>query len=161
GVWVYNGAMPRAGTLLLDAEPVSLRVDGWIAATRPVGRWFLWETTFWSDDNRGGRGPVDPFTKVESFHNNHGDVALLDGLLVYPGTQVGAFASRSLGFPGVFPSIRLKNLRRGIEDAGYFALARANNPAEADAIARRLVPRALDEASQADPPAWPKDGAAF
>jgi hypothetical protein len=160
-VWVYNGMLPRSGPLLLDAPVTSLRADAWIAATHPVGRWFLWETTFWNDDNQGGRGPVDPFTVAENFHNGRDDCALGDGLLVYPGLQGGPFAGRSLGFPGVLPSIRLKNLRRGIQDAGYLALARLAHPAEADAIATRLIPAALDETEDGDRTPFPASAAAF
>jgi hypothetical protein len=147
-VWVYNGALPRSGSLLLDTGVTSLRADGWIAASRPVGRWFFWETTFYDDDNGGGRGPVDPFATAASFHNKHGDVALLDGLLVYPGDQQGRFGEHALHLPGVVPSMRLKNLRRGIEDAGIYALARAAHPTEADAIVDAAVPAALDEVKE-------------
>jgi hypothetical protein len=84
-----------------------------------------------------------------------------DGLLVYPGRQAGRFAEHSLGLAGVVPSIRLKNLRRGIEDAGYLLLARAAARDEAEAIARALLPRLLAEARFEDPPAWGDDGARF
>lgn len=160
-VWVYNGRLPHSGPLMLDAPATSLLVDAWIAATRPTGRWFLWETTFWNDDNRGGRGPIDPFVVAETFHNDDGDSALGDGVLVYPGKQTGPFAHHSAGFDGVFPSIRLKLLRRGIQDAGYLALARSAHPAEADAIAARLLPRALDEVDLDEPTPFPTDAAAF
>jgi Domain of unknown function (DUF4091) len=160
-VWISNGALPRAGTLLLDADLTSLRADGWIASFHDVGRWFLWETTFWDDSHAGGRGPVDPFVTAESFHNRQGDTALLDGLLVYPGTQRGRFAAHSIGFPGVLPSMRLKNLRRGIQDAGYVALAREARPAEADHIVAELVPAALDELHQTSPSQLPRGGARF
>jgi hypothetical protein len=160
-VWIYNGALPRTGSLLVDAGANSLLVDGWIAATHDVGRWFLWESTFWNDDNRGGRGPVDPFATFESFHNQHGDTALADGLLVYPGAQDSTFPEHSLGLAQVLPSIRLKSLRRGIQDAGYFALARSRAPILADAVVDQLIPRALDEASTRDVPSWPAKGRAF
>src|SRR5262249_46721972 len=133
-VWVYNGALPRTGTLLLDADPTSLRASAWIAARHSVDRWFYWETTFWNDGNRGGHGPIDPFVTAENFHNHHGDASLGDGLLLYPGAQTGAFALHSFGFAGLLPSIRLKNLRRGIQDAGIYALARAAHAEEADAV---------------------------
>ncbi|HVY45688.1 MAG TPA: hypothetical protein VHB21_07405, partial [Minicystis sp.] len=156
-VWVYNGALPRAGTLVLDGDLTSLRASAWIAASRPVGRWFLWETTFWDDDNGGGKGPVDPFSTAASFHNKHRDVALLDGLLVYPGDQKG-FAAHALGYPGVLPSMRLQNLRRGVEDAGIYALARAAHPKEADAIVDAIVPAALDEIGEDARTPFPFEG---
>ena len=160
-VWVYNGMLPRSGPLLLDAPLASLCANAWISATRSVGRWFLWETTFWNDDNRGGRGPVDPYVVAESFHNAGGDSALGDGLLVYPGKQTGRFAEHSAGFEGVFPSMRLKSLRRGIQDAGYLALARDAHPAEADAVVARLLPESLEEVDTDTATPWPTDGAAY
>ncbi|MDI1478973.1 DUF4091 domain-containing protein [Polyangium sp. y55x31] len=160
-VWVYNGRLPHSGPLMLDAPATSLLADAWIAATRPTGRWFLWETTFWNDGNRGGRGPIDPFVVAETFHNDEGDSALGDGVLVYPGKQMGRFAHHSAGFEGVFPSMRLKLLRRGIQDAGYLALARSAHPAEADAITTRLLPRALDEVDLDEVTPFPTDAAPY
>lgn len=161
GVWVYNGALPRSGSLLMDAGTTSPIVNGWIAATHDIGRWFLWESTFWNDDNRGGRGPIDPFATAESFHNHQGDTALGDGLLVYPGAQDASYPAHSLGLAAVLPSMRLKRLRRGIEDAGYFALARARDPVLADAVADRLIPRCLDEVAEDERAPWATTGYAF
>jgi hypothetical protein len=159
-VWTYNGRLPWSGTLALDVPATSLRASAWIAATRATGRWFLWETTFWNDDNRGGRGAIDPLVTTETFHNADGDSVLYDGLLVFPGTQ-RAFPGSSLGLPGVVPSVRLKNLRRGIQDAAILALARASRPTEADLIADRVVPRALDEVGPDEPAAFPRDAEAY
>ncbi|WP_438009373.1 hypothetical protein WME89_12240 [Sorangium sp. So ce321] len=160
-LWVYNGALPRTGTFMIDAPLTGLMADGWIAASHEVDRWFLWETAFWHDGNRGGRGPVDPFTVAENFHNRDGDACLGDGMLLYPGTQRGAFAARSLGFAGVLPSMRLKSLRRGIQDAGYIALARPASPGAVDAIVKEVIPAALDEALDTSPAAWSSEGAPF
>jgi len=160
-VWIYNGWMPKTGTMHLDAPYVGLMANGWIAASRPVGRWFLWESTFWHDTNRGGHGAVDPFVEPENFHNQDGDSCLGEGLLVYPGTQAAPFAAHSIGLSGVLPSMRLKMLRRGIQDAGYYALARTAAPAAADAIVARLIPAALDEVPADAPTSWPAEGAAF
>ncbi|WP_437309325.1 hypothetical protein [Sorangium sp. So ce388] len=160
-LWVYNGALPRTGTFMIDAPLTGLMADGWIAASHEVDRWFLWETAFWHDGNRGGKGPVDPFTVAENFHNRDGDACLGDGMLLYPGTQRGAFASRSLGFAGVLPSMRLKSLRRGIQDAGYIALARPGSPGAVDAIVKEVIPAALDEALDTSPAAWSSEGAPF
>ncbi|XYI00742.1 hypothetical protein ACMHYB_13680 [Sorangium sp. So ce1128] len=160
-LWVYNGALPRTGTFMIDAPLTGLMADGWIAASHEVDRWFLWETAFWHDGNRGGKGPVDPFTVAENFHNQDGDACLGDGMLLYPGTQRGAFASRSIGFAGVLPSMRLKSLRRGIQDAGYIALARPASPGAVDAIVKEVIPAALDEALDTSPAAWSGEGAPF
>ena len=82
-------------------------------------------------------------------------------MLVYPGAQLDAFEEHSLGLQSVLPSIRLKNWRRGIEDAGYLQMARDRDPARADAVARWLVPAALDEAKPGDAPSWGSRGKPF
>jgi hypothetical protein len=159
--WIYSGYRPSTGTVLTDTEAVSLRTVGWIAAMTGARRWFIWETTAWYDGHPGGRGPFDPFVTPETYHNRDGDALMGDGVLLYPGRQIDRFTEHSVGLPGVLPSIRLKNLRRGIEDAGYLQLARAARRDEASAIARALLPRVLAEAVPGEPPAWSERGAAF
>ena len=102
--------------------------------------------------------PIDPFTDAESFHNDSGDWANGDGILLYPGRQIDGFAEDSFGFEGVLPSIRLKNWRRGLEDAAYLRLARARDERRANAVARALVPSALRAGGAA---AWSARGQAF
>jgi hypothetical protein len=160
-VWVYNGVRPKTGAFLTDTEAVSPRVNGWLGAMFEIGRWFYWESTFWYDGNRGGKGPYDPFVKAETFHNQHGDWCMGDGVLVYPGKQVDMFTEHSVGVTGVLPSIRLKNWRRGVQDAGYYLLARAQNAAAADAIAKKLLPRVLAAAKAGEQPSWSPRGEPF
>ncbi len=160
-VWIYNGQLPQTGTFFTDADATDPRVNGWIGARWDVGRWFYWETTFWYDGNHGGHGPYDPFATAETFHNSYGDFCEGDGVLVYPGRQVDGFTEHSLGMVGVVASIRLKNLRRGVEDAGYLALARAVDATGADAIADALVPSPLNRATHGAPASWDPRGQAF
>ncbi len=157
-VWIYNGSRPQTDAFLTDTAAVALRANGWIAAMAGIDRWFYWETTFWYDDNRGGHGAYDPFTTAETFHNQNGDWCEGDGVLVYPGKQVDVFTEHSIGFDGVLASIRLKNLRRGIEDAGYYQLAHAADPAKAEAIAKGLLPKILSAASDGDAVSWTESG---
>jgi hypothetical protein len=160
-VWAYNGHLPQTASFLTDTPAVGPRVNGWLSGMFDIGRWFFWETTFWYDDNRGGHGPYDPFVTAETFHNADGDYSMGDGLLLYPGKQVDRFTSHSLGFDGVLASIRLKNWRRGIEDAGYFQLAHARDPARAEAIARGLLPAVLSAARDGKPASWSDAGKPF
>ncbi len=158
-VWIYNGVMPHTGTFLLDADAVSPRVNGWLAEMFRVPRWFYWSSTYWYD--RHGRTARDPFADAESFHNDDGDWANGDGVLLYPGRQVDAFSEHSLGFEGVIASVRLKNWRRGLEDAGYLELARARDAGRADAIARSLIPAAFHEVVRGQHAQWSPRGFAF
>jgi hypothetical protein len=160
-VWVYNGHRPGSDTFSTDSEAVSPRVNGWLGAMFDIGRWFYWESTFWYDDNKGGRGAYDPFVTSETFHNADGDHDNGNGVLVYPGKQIDVFGEHSIGFDGVVASIRMKNWRRGIEDAGYLQLARRADAARANAIARALIPRAWSEAKSGAPASWSTSGRAF
>ena len=157
-VWIYNGQRPESDAFFTDTPATALRANGWIAAMAGIDRWFYWETTFWYDDNHGGQGPYDPFTTAETFHNNSGDYCEGDGVLVYPGKQVDAFTDHSIGMDGVLASIRLKNLRRGVQDAGYYQLAHAADAAKAEAIATALLPKVLSAASDGSPVSWPASG---
>ena len=158
-VWVYNGVLPHTGTFLLDADAVSPRVNGWLGEMFRVPRWFYWSSTYWYE--RHGKAPRDPFADAESFHNDDGDWANGDGVLLYPGRQVDAFPEHSLGFEGVVASIRLKNWRRGLEDAGYLELARARDAGRADAVARALIPAAFNEVGRGQRASWNPRGSAF
>ena len=158
-VWVYNGVLPRTGTFLLDAPAISPRVNGWLSAVFGIPRWFYWESTFWYGQHDAR--PIDPFAEPETLHNDDGDWVNGDGVLVYPGDQIDGFREHSLHFQGVVPSIRLKNWRRGLEDAGYLQLARARDAARADAVARRLIPSAFGDAQDGRPPSWSPHGEEF
>lgn len=159
-LWVYNGRLPHSGAFLSDGGTLSPRANGWLQASFDIGRWFYWESTFWSDKNPGGHGPYDPFATAETFHNRHGDWANGDGVLVYPGRQA-SHPEHSLGFAGVVPSLRLKQWRRGVQDAGYVKLARGRDRARADAVAARLHPAAFSQAREGERAPWPSRGAAY
>lgn len=160
-VWAYNGQRPYAGPMMLDVPAVDLRANAWIAARYGVDRWFYWESMYWFDDNRGGRGKpdgFDPFEVAETFHNADGDYANGDGILVYPGRQ-RTKGMRDLDLTAVLPSVRLKNLRRGVQDTAYIDAARAKDPEAADAIVRRVIPSALAGAGKRA--SWPDRGRAW
>lgn len=159
-VWIYNGVLPFTGSFLTDGWWLSLRANAWIQARYRIERWFYWESTFWNDDNRGGQGPYDPLTRAETFHNTDGDRCNGDGVLVYPGRQPGS-SWRSVGAAGVLPSMRLKQWRRGIQDAGYLELARRVDAARAEQVARTIVPAALQQAKPGGRPPWPVEGAPY
>lgn len=161
-VWAYNGMRPHAGAMMLDVPATDLRANAWIAMRYGVERWFYWESTYYLDRNRGGEGGPfgwDPYRTAETFHNADGDYAMGDGILVYPGKQasITKLGMTDFGESAFYPSVRLKNLRRGVLDAGYVALARARDPDGTEAVVRRMIPRALAEAR--DRAAWPDDAA--
>lgn len=145
--WTYNGKPPQAGSMIIDTDGTALRTWGWIAYRYGVELWYAWEGLYFEDRyNRGGPTDVwnDPITFDERSKGGE-DFGNGDGLLAYPGPV---------------PSLRLKALRRGLQDRLLLQkLAQCAGRAHADAIAARVVPRALGEAG--DRPSWPADEQGF
>jgi len=131
--WTYNGRPPSAGSLILDTDGVALRTWGWIAERYDVPLWHAWEGLYFTDRyNGGGKTNVanDPLTFDERSRGGT-DFGNGDGLLVYPGP---------------LPSLRLKALRRGLQDRLLLReLRRCGGSALAGRIVRRMVPKALGE----------------
>ena len=146
--WTYNGAPPRAGSMVLDAEPPGMRTWGWIAWRWRIPIWYVWDALYWHDrhNRRGAPLPgraLDPRIDAVSFDDgeDHGN---LDGALALPGCQA---------------TLRLAALRRGYQDHALLELAAACDRRAADQLAARLVPRALGDAGATA--AWPTDEAAW
>lgn len=146
--WTYNGAPPRAGAMVLDAEPPGTRTWGWIAWRWQIPIWYVWDALYWHDRHNRHRAPLpgralDPRTDAVSFDDgdDHGN---LDGALALPGCQ---------------PTLRMAALRRGYQDALLLELAAACNRPAAERLAAQLVPRALGDANATI--SWPADEAAW
>lgn len=125
--WTYNGTPPWAGAMILDTEGAAIRSWGWIAFVHDLPLWYVWDVLFWADRYHRGRDamPRDLLAEPVTFDDgeDHGN---LDGLLAYPGP---------------LPSLRLKALRRGVQDRLLLdALAACRGRPAALAIAGALVP---------------------
>lgn len=133
--WTYNGRPPGAGSMILDTDGVALRTWGWIAERYRIELWHAWEGLYFSDRyNHGGPTDVlrDPVTFDERSRGGE-DFGNGDGLLSYPGP---------------LPSLRLKALRRGLQDRLLLrSLSRCGGGQSARRILERMVPRALGEAT--------------
>jgi hypothetical protein len=145
--WTYNGRPPAAGSLILDTDGVALRTWGWIAERYDVPLWHAWEGLYFTDRyNHGGPTDVlrDPLTFDERTRGGS-DFGNGDGILAYPGP---------------LPSLRLKALRRGLQDRLLLReLAKCGGANKARSIVRQMVPRALGEGQghpswSLDEPAW-------
>lgn len=131
--WTYNGRPPQAGSMILDTNGVALRTWGWIAERYEIELWYAWEGLYFSDRyNRGGPTDVarDPLTFDERSKGGQ-DFGNGDGLLAYPGPR---------------PSLRLKALRRGLQDRLLVRELARCAPEAARAIVAEVMPRALGEA---------------
>ncbi len=159
-VGFYQGGEPFQGGEALDDDGLALTTWPWIAWRYGLDLLFLYNMTEWDYFRldrvkvpwSGGKREIWENPLNQSWRTNS------QGVLIYPGQYVG--------IRGVVGSIRLKEVRRGMQDYEYLWLVKsAGNPAKADAIARRLVPRALHEAGplgrigargawERDPRAW-------
>ncbi len=152
--WTYNGAPPRAGSMVLDAATPGTRTWGWIGYRWNIATWYVWDALYWHDRHNRKSDPLerrvlDVRTDPTSFDGgeDHGN---LDGVLVLP-----------LPSGGCQPTLRLAALRRGLQDRQLIELAAACNPAATDALVDTLVPSALGDAPATGDPAWPTDEAAW
>lgn len=140
-LWTYNGNPPYAGNMIIDNHGAELRTWGWIAERYGVPLWFAWEGMYFSDrygSKKVADVTVDPLTFDDGDDHGNGD-----GLLAYPGAH---------------PSLRLKALRRGLQDRLLVRWLRACGAGErADAIVREAIPRALAEGKGSR--AWSTDEA--
>jgi hypothetical protein len=139
--WTYNGRPPEAGSMILDTDGAALRSWGWIAEKYGIELWYAWEGLYFSDRYNDGRVTDtlhDPLTFDQRTHGGS-DFGNGDGLLAYPGP---------------LPSLRLKALRRGLEDRLLLRqLERCGGSEAARRIIDRMVPKALGEAHGAQ--TWP------
>jgi hypothetical protein len=120
--------------MVLDAEGSALRTWGWIAERYHVELWYAWEGLYFSDRYNGG-GPRDVMHDPITFDERRrrgSDFGNGDGVLAYPGP---------------LPSLRLKVLRRGLEDRLLLEELDALGGSDAARdIVRQVIPAALGEA---------------
>ena len=145
--WTYNGAPPRAGSLVLDAATPGPRTWGWIGWRWNIPLWYVWDALYWHDRHNRymellpGRA-LDPRADPVSFDDgsDHGN---LDGVLALPAPG------------GCRPTLRLAAIRRGLQDRALLELAARCAPEATARIAATLVPTALGDAPAHGPPSWP------
>jgi hypothetical protein len=152
--WTYNGAPPRAGSMVLDAATPGTRTWGWIAYRWNIPVWYVWDATYWHDRHNRKGAPLpgkalDPKVDPTSFENDE-DHGNLDGVLALPNPRGGCFST-----------LRLAALRRGQEDRALLELAAKCDAAAVDALVAKMVPEALGDAPKSGKPSWPTDEAAW
>lgn len=151
--WAYNGHPSWNGTLFaIEDSGSSAREILWANKKMGVNGHFLWEAAYFTDSNNAGNDN-DVFDVAKTFGYDTGSDSVLgragyaysqgDGVLVYPGSDT--IHSPSWGVDGPFATIRLKYLRRSIQDMDYYAAAYAIDPSSTSAILSEMVPEALWE----------------
>jgi len=157
-VWFYNGGRPQGPALVIDAPATEARTVAWAAFKHDVEVYFYWHGVHWrhnrqksgdrnqnvwvdpiSFDNRGDPTKQDP--EDQGYING-------DGVLLYPGEDV-LHPDQDRGIAGPCSSIRLANLRRGLQDHLYLTMARERGlERQVREVLQAIVPRVFSDAGE-------------
>ena len=158
--WFYNGNRPRYGSVILEGTAVDLRVNSWILYKYGINTHFIWHGTHW---NHNGQGPKrhlhqNIYKNPLTFINEHMEFGNGDGIIFYPG-HMPFYPDEERGLNKIIPSIRLKNIRRGQQDALIMWMAEQKSGKDrVISIINKVVPIALSEVSMKDPVPWSQRG---
>jgi uncharacterized protein (TIGR03437 family) len=126
-LWSYNALVQDdySPKWLIDFAPINYRIQpGFISQSLNLTGLLYWRVDNWSSD---------PWNQVNNTGTYSSNNYPGEGLLVYPGYQVG--------IDGVAPSMRLKWLRDGIEDYEYVQILKlAGHTSDALALAASVGP---------------------
>ena len=125
-VWWYTccgPGYPYMNFVSLEHPLIEARLIAWQTHLYRADGFLFWVVNFWTKPG-SCLDESDTFLEWDSSINNrqHGD-----GVLMYPGKE------------NILPSIRLANVRDGIEDGELLKQVAAGDPAAADAACRRLI----------------------
>jgi hypothetical protein len=147
--WTYQSGPPRSGSMVLDAVTPGMRTWGWIAWRWHISTWYVWDALYWHDryNRKGAPLPGTPLVVTRdpvSFDDgqDHGN---LDGVLTLPAPG------------GCTRTLRLAAIRRGLQDKALLDLAATCNSAQVEALAAKVVPRALGDAPIGSARSWSAD----
>jgi len=127
-LWSYNALVQDdySPKWLIDFAPINFRIQpGFISQSLNLTGLLYWRVDNWSSS--------DPWNQVNNTGTYSSNNYPGEGLLVYPGYQVG--------IDGVAPSMRLKWLRDGIEDYEYVQMLKlAGHASDALGLAASVGP---------------------
>lgn len=158
--WFYNGNRPRYGSVILEGTAVDFRVNSWILYKYGINMHFIWHGTHWDHNGQGPKRHLHQniYKNPLTFINEHMEFGNGDGILFYPG-HMPFYPEEERGVNKILPSIRLKNIRRGQQDALIMWMAEQKLGKDSVMnIINRIVPKALSEVSMKDPVPWSQSG---
>jgi glycosyl hydrolase family 123 len=158
--WFYNGNRPRYGSVILEGAAVDFRVNSWILYKYGINTHFIWHGTNWQHNGQGPKKHLHQniFINPLTFINNDMDFGNGDGILFYPG-RMPFYPEEDKGLNRVLPSIRLKNIRRGQQDAEIMWMAEKKVGREKVlGIINKIVPKALSEVDMKSKVPWSEKG---
>jgi hypothetical protein len=123
-IWSYTALCqghPDTPFWELDFPTLNYRIPMWISWRLDITGLLYWTTTNWSSTRDVWTNPL-----------TYGDQYNMEGSLLYPGVDVGV--------QGFITSIRLKQIREGLEDYEYFTiLAQRRGRAVAEDIVKKVA----------------------
>lgn len=158
--WFYNGNRPRYGSVILEGSAVDLRINSWILYKYNINTHFIWHGTHWKHNQQGPKGHLhqNVFRNPLTFINGGMDFGNGDGIIFYPG-QMPFYPEEDRGLNKIIPSIRLKNIRRGQQDAEIMLMAEKKVGREkVIEVINEVVPKALSEVSMEEEVHWSERG---
>jgi hypothetical protein len=158
--WFYNGNRPRYGSVILEGAAVDLRVTPWILYKYGINTWYVWQSTHWQHNKQGPKHRLhqDVFENPLTFINDSLQFGNGDGILFYPG-HMPFYPNEDRGLNALIPSIRLKNIRRGQQDAALMRLVEKKIGREkVIALVNTVIPKALSEVPMNAPTPWSERG---
>ena len=156
----YNGNRPRYGSLILEGAAVDFRVNSWIMYKYDLSPWFIWHSTHWRHNHQGPKGHLhqNVYQNPLTFINDQLEFGNGDGVFFYPG-RMPFYPEQDRGLNAIFPSIRLKNIRRGQQDAVILKMAEKKVGREkVMTLVNKVVPKAMSEVPMKDPVPWSQRG---
>jgi hypothetical protein len=144
----------------LEGAAVDLRVNSWILYKYNINNHFIWQGTHWRHNLQGPKRHLhqNVFKNPLTFINEHMEYGNGDGIIFYPG-HMPFYPEEDRGLNRILPSIRLKNIRRGQQDAAIMWMAEKKTSRKnvIDMISK-VVPKALSEVSMKDSVQWSEKG---
>ena len=131
-VWWYvccGPHHPYANFASLEAPPMDARILAWMTHLYRSDGFLYWCVNYWANKTNVPLDESEVFLKWDSSidHNKNGD-----GVLVYPGKR------------HLLPSIRLANVRDGVEDGELLKMLAGRSGKAADDACRRFVKTTTD-----------------
>lgn len=129
-VWVYNGHRPHVGSFDYSTPATDPRATVWGCFKHDINLHFYWHSNHWEHNSQKPDDRDQNIWKDSITFDNRrqtgrsgGAFANGDGVLMYPG-QERVHPDQDRGIAGPCGSLRLANLRRGLQDHLYLTMAR-------------------------------------
>ena len=153
----YNGGRPNGPSPVIDAPATEARAVAWAAFKHGVDLYFYWNGVHWRHNaQKQGERNQNVWANPITFDNRGQPKKPVldqgwingDGVWLYPGEEK-LHPEEDRGLPGPIGTVQLANMRRGLQDYEYLALARKLGlDAEVESALAQVVPRVFSDAGE-------------